>query len=140
MMLPATLRSHYENNGGAITVAATNLAPRWGYSGTVKGVFHHETFEIWIDYRNVAKASVLHEMGHYMEQTLGFVAESSDFQSIYACEVNTFRFIWSCSTANTASAHEYFAEAFRVCIERPSLMQQNCPQTYTFLMDCAYSL
>ena len=140
MMIPANLRSHYENNGGAITVAATNLAPRWGYSGTVKGVFHHETFEIWIDYRNVAKMSVLHEMAHYLDQMLGFIADGGEFYSIWSSEANTFRSVWSCSTANTSTPHEYFVEAFKACITNPSLMQQNCPQTYTFLMDCAYSL
>ena len=140
MMVPANIRTHFENNGGSATVSATSIGPRFGWGGTIKGLFFHETNTIWIDNREVGKGALLHEMGHYLEQELGFVAESGEFHSIYTNEVGTLRSVWSCSAANTASAHEYFAECFHVCLVRPDLMQKHCPQTYSFIMACANRL
>ena len=143
LMTPANVRSHFENNGGTITVAATKLFPRfehWGVPATWSGFFNFETNSIWLEYKSCPAVEVLHEMGHYTEKAVGYAADNGEFSNIYTYEADVFRSVWSCSIENTATTREYFAEAFRVCIQYPGLMQKYCPQTYSFIMDCARSL
>ena len=140
LMTPANVRSHFESNGGTAIVAATSLGPRWGYGNNISALLDHASITIWIDYRNISQSSVLHEMGHYVDLALGYITNSYEFATIYASEAPAFRSVWDCSSENTASTCEYFAEAFEVCIKNPGLMQKYCPQTYTFIMDCARSL
>ena len=140
MMVPANVREHFESNGCSVTVSAISVGPRFGWPYSVRAVFDHETLDIWIDYRNVCKQCVIHEMGHYLDQMLGFIANSSEFSSIHANEINSFRSFWSCLSINSATPHEYFAEAYKVCFISPGLMQKYCPQTYAFLMDCSNQL
>ena len=101
-------------------VAVTN------YQGTKK--------ECSINISEKDSTAVLHEMGHFIDYYCGFLSKTDGFQSIWGSELEAFKAFHYTADANTSTVNEYFAESFQVFIESPDELQENCPQSYNYII------
>ena len=135
MMIPENVRNNFVSAGWTVRVTTQNLGQL--YDGTNRSILGLTFFDkkiIYIDDREAAKSSVIHEMGHYIDYCFGFVSSSNEFVEIYNSEVEVFKTIHTTHSNNIATAKEYFAEAYQVSILRPQEMIDACPRTYEFVM------
>ena len=138
--LPENVRQYFQQSGWKITVSGTSLGPRWGYSYSILALTVYGDKQIWIDNRNEAKSSIVHETGHFIDYTQGFTSSSQTFSDIYSAEMVGFCAYHKTHVNNTNTAMEYFAEAFQQCVYDPSGMATACPQTYNYIMNIVNSL
>lgn len=133
--VPIAIRKNFEQNGGTVTVAS-HLSAVCGYPYSIRGIiyYYYPGAKIMIDNRQVAEPEIVHEMGHYLDMICGTPSSRADFAAIHSAELGSFRQHWSTHPNNTATPIEYFAEAFKACIERPDMMMQYCPQSYGYIM------
>lgn len=132
--VPENVRMHFQTGGWTLLVSAQPLAQRIpGYGNSILGFTDSDCKTIFIDNREKAIASVVHEMGHYIDWANGLPSESDEFLSIYNTEVVTFCSIHSTHSANTSTPMEYFAEFYEVMIRNPESVAKDCPQTYEFV-------
>lgn len=77
------------------------------------------------------KFATIHEFGHYLDRSKGYISMSYEFQKIYNAEDRIF-----CENigraSNTESCIEYFAESFACYVNDDGKMRELCPLT------CAY--
>lgn len=133
MKAPLKLRELFESSGWKIIISNTSLKQRFGYEFSILALTLLQEKEIYIDNRENAKNSILHELGHFVDYSLGFVSSSDEFVSIYEEEVNNFVSFWKTHKNNTSTPIEYFAEAYQVLIVQPDRLIENCPKTVGFL-------
>lgn len=138
--IPENVRNYFQNSGWHITVSASSLGPRYGYPYSILALTVYDEHQIWIDDRNSAKDSVVHEIGHFIDYTSGWTSDTLEFSDIYAVEKDAFCMYHGTHQNNTNTALEYFAESFQQCIYNPVGMQTACPQTYTYIMTIVNSL
>lgn len=138
--IPENVRNYFQNSGWHITVSASSLGPRYGYTFSILALTVYDDHQIWIDNRNSAKDAIVHEVGHFIDYTQGWSSSTSEFLEIYAAEKEAFCMYHSTHQNNTSTAIEYFAESFQQCVYDPAGMQAACPRTYTYIMTIANSL
>lgn len=115
-----------------------------------KAVVNYEKNVICLDANNLSyRDSIYHEIGHAVDNSLGFISESSEFQSIYEREVANFRSNIS-EYRYTRDKHgvpvreadwftvvenptEYFAESFNAYFLQRDILKESCPETYEYL-------
>lgn len=79
------------------------------------------------------RAAVVHEMGHFLHQMIGFPAQ---FDAIFDAEAESARPVLR--DYSLTSSAEYFADCFRLWIERPSErgdLRERAPRTYAFFSE-----
>lgn len=72
--------------------------------------------------------TTIHECGHALDNTLGIVSSSADFQSIYASEGKTMY-----KTADVHDASEWFSECLVYYIQSPAILKQTAPNSYNYM-------
>ena len=74
---------------------------------------------------------MLHEIGHAVDQELGFPATNdTSTVGVYQEEVGSFCNNFPTHSNNIATSHEYYAEAFECYIKNGGKLSQSCPGTY----------
>lgn len=91
-----------------------------------------------IDIKNnegLVRSSIVHEMGHFFDCSLGFISESDGFiNDIYPSEKDNFKYTYTTKSKHEISdVYEYFASTFDEYITNPDNLEQCCPRTYEFL-------
>ena len=91
-----------------------------------------------IDIKNnegLIKRSIVHEIGHFFDCSLGFISESDEFlNDIYPSEKDNFKYTYTTKSKHEISdVYEYFASTFDEYITNPDNLEQCCPRTYEFL-------
>lgn len=91
-----------------------------------------------IDIKNnegLIKSSIVHEIGHFFDCSLGFISESDEFlNDIYPSEKDNFKYTYTTKSKHEISdVYEYFASTFDEYITNPDNLEQCCPRTYEFL-------
>lgn len=140
--VPENVRLHFESNGWNIICTTQHLGEKFYgdsdlYIQAVNSVLDKQ---IWVEARDAAMTSIVHELGHYIDFNCNWVSDSEEFDLIYAEEVQFFKSIVSTHENNTNTASEYFAEAYAISIEYPDLMRQYCPKTFEYVMRYSNSL
>lgn len=109
----------------------------FGYSN-ICGITHTNTKRILIEAKESKfRRSVVHEIGHALDDYLGFVSTSNEFQEIYETEKNDFKVTGFTSYGHHKSnAMEYFAEAFQMYVYDAGTLQSSAPKTYEFIKSC----
>ena len=138
--VPENIRNNFENSGWNITVANSSIAGRFGYGYPIQALIRYGDKVIWIDNRYIASTAIVHEMGHYIDYSLGFISSRPEFITIYAEEVPKFCAYHSTHENNTNSASEYFAESFQQYVLDPVGLATACPKTFIFIQNCVNSL
>lgn len=139
-MIPSNVREVFINSGSTITVV-NNL----GYLGlshfyiTTEG---NRYVHIEIDYRDKARDTIIHEVGHFLSWylALDLNGTSSEFYGIWEEEYQNILSIDKTDINNINTAHEYFAESFAMSILKPDLMKNTCPKTYDYVWSCINSV
>lgn len=131
-MIPAQLRTDFEEAGWHIEVAASSIGPRYGYS-SIMGLTIPSEKKIVIDCREKCAAAIRHEMGHFLDLAVNFeYSNSSEFVEIWNSEMWNFASSHSTHQNNYNTSIEYFAESFSVYLANPGLLYNCCPDTYNY--------
>lgn len=141
LMIPNNVRQNYEENGWAVYVTTENLGQKYfGRKMSILALTVTEEKAIYIDDHEKAARSVIHEMGHYIDYSFGFISSTDEFSSIFREEAEKFRSIHYTHINNTCTELEYFAESYLVMITEPDILIEYCPKTYEFLKKYSYAL
>ena len=116
--VPENVKVHFTNNGWHIYVTQMNLASTYfPQYNSVQGCTMYGEARIYIEDRDSAVSSVVHEMGHYIDHVTGYPSLSAEFADIYNAEVATFK----AGIPNSSSVRdqmEFFAETFHyLCLD-----------------------
>lgn len=81
--------------------------------------------------------TVLHEYGHALDKALKFnhISKTDEFKQIYLNEKANFK-VDENRDYYVEDITEYFAQAFAEYIQNPQRLQDNTPETYTFIENC----
>lgn len=136
-VVPECIREHFAENEWVIRLSHTNLGEKY-FKGelSVLAVTVLSEQSIYLDASKNSEESVIHEMGHYLDYSLGFLSQSEEFKRIHSLELNSFRNIHYTHIHNTETELEYFAEAFQTLLLEPQNVAMNCPETYGFITAC----
>lgn len=137
-MLPKSIQDSFEQDGWKIIISAYPINTLVTAEDSMIAVAQHDTHIIYI-YKDYAYEGVLlHEVGHYVDSTKGFV--SSKIQDIRLRERSSLMDLETTLTNtddayehNTENASEYFATAFAVYILMPDELYERCPDTYEYI-------
>lgn len=121
--IPQNIRTYVESLGWKYVCSDNNFGAQYGYTGSILALSVYDEKLIYIDNRQKAEDAIIHEVGHALDWSLGFISYQQEFLNIFYAEVETFRTIDQTHANNTASTIEYFAEAFAFSILNPTLMQ-----------------
>lgn len=139
--IPENVRSSFQKNGWQIVCTSEDLGDKFFSSQvTVQAVADKGSKTIYVEAREAAMTSILHEIGHYIDWECGWVSSTKEFLSIYKSEVDVFKSVVTTNDNNTSSATEYFAEAYQVYLEYPELLSKYCPNTYSYVVGYSESL
>lgn len=140
--VPENVRLNFQNNGWSIVCTSQHLGTKF-YGDpdlSVQAVNSTSLRQIWVESREVAMSSIVHELGHYIDYTCNWASSTKEFKGIYREEVESFKSIVTTHDNNTNTESEYFAESYAVSVEYPDLMMQYCPKTYEYVMRYSNSL
>ena len=111
--VPENSKAAFVNRGWHVYVTQMNLASTFfpGVYGSVRACTVYGSKAIYVEDRDNACSSIVHEMGHFLDNQCGTPSLSSEFADIYNAEVNTFK----AGISNASSVRdpmEFFAETF----------------------------
>lgn len=137
--IPENVRARFEDFNGVLSITNENLGEKFYSNSDMKIVavtnYQGTKKECSINISEKDSTAVLHEMGHFVDYYCGFLSKTDDFQSIWGSELEAFKAFHYTADANISTANEYFAESFQVFIESPNELQENCPQSYAYIVD-----
>lgn len=125
-MIPANIRTAFESIGGTVCKSPTQIVLDAFPGASVLGYINYEEMTIYIDSRDSANSSVVHEMGHWMDNynTLGYLtlSDSEEWLNLY----NTYWTDWYSKCGGSISNYnvpdEGFAECFQIYILKPYIL------------------
>lgn len=133
----ASVRNRLQREGWVIYITEENLSVKFDYNVSVLAVTYMNldtnVREIYISNRSKADKAIVHEIGHAIDYTLGFLSETQEFGIIYQEEVSSFAAWHSTHSNNYNTASEYFAESYQEYVLHPVEMQTYCPKTYEYI-------
>lgn len=132
LAVPEKVRNAFETNGFIIKMTGWDVqeeayAPYGGYLGygQVQAVLDYERKMLFVndEYPN----SILHEMGHFINNYLHLYSAHTENKKIYhseACKISSYAEV---------NDREFFAEAFRLYISDPQILKLISPDTYNMV-------
>lgn len=134
-VVPSNLLDKFSNSGWRMYCTTKNLDRTYfgGQFGAVMGVTLYDEHLIYIEDRTDAVTeSPVHEFGHYLDWSLGFISNKPEFVGIFNNEQGTFRRIYGVPSYFTYE--ELYAEAFwRYLTSNRNTFRSNCPQLADFI-------
>lgn len=135
--VPENIKEKLENEGWNIHITNKNLADEFKVEGydKISGLTVYEEKNIYVEARSTAiKSSLIHEIGHAIDSSSGFISQNNDFNDIYKNEQNSFVESGNeDSSYGTTSNIEYFAESFNQFIQYPQQQNENTPETFKYM-------
>lgn len=138
--IPENIRNHLESNGWRYICTDRNFGRENGFKGSILALTEWKDRIIYIDNRDAAEKSILHEVGHAVDKENLAPSVSQDFTAIFNSEKCAFCSVWNTDHNNTDTSVEYFAECFYVYFANPEILSASCPVTYAFIDSIAKSL
>lgn len=133
-LLPEKMRNKLIDNGWKFKVVShSKLKEVSGVDRSILGFTEPKDYAVYIDNREAAKNTILHESFHALDISCSFSSKSNEFGAIYKEELQAFRGIHSTSDYNVNTSTEYYAEAGQVYILNPEKLKKACPKTYDWL-------
>lgn len=134
--VPANVLNRFYADNWGFSLTTDNLSDRF-YGGAytyVRAVTERQTKTVWMAQNDEAiRLSAIHELGHYVDLTLGWPHESDDFTAIFRNEKYSFTVVNGSTEQASTSPVEYFAEAFQETILHPENVQEHAPRTYAYM-------
>ena len=129
----------FENGGFLIKMTEWDVAeeayePYGGYLGIgrIKAVTDYERKMIYVN--DEWPNAVIHEMGHYVNDALGMYSSRPENRKLFRKEAGKI------SLYAQSNDREYFAEAFRLYITEPVLLQMISPESFAMVERAASSI
>ena len=129
MSIPENIRFRFEAEGFRIRMTEWDItkeayAPYGGYhgAGKVRAVFDFERKMLYVN--DEWPGAVVHEMGHYVNDTLGIFSNRGENRMLYETEAEKI------SNYAEENDREYFAEVFRLYVAEPQLLRLISPSSY----------
>ena len=129
LSIPETIRFRFEKEGFRIKMTEWDItkeayAPYGGYQGMgkVRAVFDFERKMLYVN--DEWPGAVVHEMGHYVNDTLGMFSSLAENRKLYETEAGKI------SSYAKENDREYFAEVFRLYVTEPQLLKLISPSSY----------
>lgn len=138
--IPENIRHHLESNGWRYICTDRNFGRENGFKGSILALTEWKDRIIFIDNRDAAEKSILHEVGHAIDKENLSPSVSQDFTAIFNSEKCAFCSVWNTNHNNTDTSVEYFAECFYVYFANPEILSASCPATYAFIDNIAKSM
>lgn len=139
-LIPENVRTHFENSGWGIYAIKNLGQKKYDKKISILALTIVDEKAIYIDNREKAVNSVIHEIGHYIDFSYGFISQSAEFNEIFNEEMPVFIKLHKTNKANTNTPVEYFAEFFEVMMIEPELVMTKCPKTFGFIETCVENL
>lgn len=128
-LIPENIRTAFEKNGFRIKMTEWDVAeeaysPYGGYHGfgRVKAVMDYERKIIYVN--DEWPNAILHEMGHYVNDSLGMYSSRPENREIFQKEAAKI------SSYAQSNDREYFAEVFRLYVTEPALLEMISPESF----------
>lgn len=138
--IPENIRNHLENKGWRYICTDRNFGKQNGFKDSILALTEWKDRIIYIDNRDAAEKSILHEVGHAVDKENLVPSVSQNFTAIFNSEKCAFCSVWNTDHNNTDTSMEYFAECFYVYFANPEILSASCPATYAFIDSIAKSL
>lgn len=138
--IPENIRNHLESNGWRYICTDRNFGRENGFKGSILALTEWKDRIIYIDNRDAAEKSILHEVGHAIDKENLAPSVSQDFTAIFNSEKCAFCSVWNTNHNNKDTSVEYFAECFYVYFANPEILSASCPATYAFIDNIAKSM
>ena len=141
--IPYNVRKRLINDGWQLYVTDKNIAQSFffGQYSSVAGVtVYYKNLIYFEDRQSAINISIAHEVGHAIDQTLGFVSNTEEFINIYNQEKDNFIEVDGDGSQAKGSVSEYFAESIQQYIYHNDSLKKNSPQTYEFIKNAINSL
>lgn len=129
LKVPEKIRKIFESEGFKIKMSEDDIvyeayAPYGGYKGIgqIKAVLDYERKMLYVN--DEWPESIIHEMGHFVNDYLEMYSTLPRNRKIYFNEINKISFYAE------ENDREFFAEAFRLYITEPMLLQLISPEIY----------
>lgn len=127
--IPEMIRIRFEKEGFRIRMTEWDItkeayAPYGGYQGMgkVRAVFDFERKMLYVN--DEWPGAVIHEMGHYVNDTLEMFSSRKENRELYETEAAKI------SSYAKENDREYFAEVFRLYVTEPQLLKLISPSSY----------
>lgn len=137
--IPEVARNKFEDFGGVLSITNENLGEKFFNDSSKRIVavtsYKGSSKECSINIGTKDATAVLHEMGHFIDYVCGYLSDTKEYKDIWGSEVAAFKSFHYTADENTNTANEYFAESFQVYIESPNELQDNCPQSYGYIVN-----
>ena len=130
--MPDNVREYVKNAGWSYEIVSGNLGARYGYK-SILGITIPDEKIVYIDNRDKAETSIIHETGHIIDYSLNWASNGDAFESIFQFEHNNLPKFMNTHKNNYNTSVEYFAESFRAYVQYPALLEKYCPDTYNFM-------
>lgn len=138
LKVPEKIRNVFENEGFRIKMTEWDVTeeaydPYGGYHGVgeVKAVFDYERKMLYIN--DEWPWEIVHEMGHFVNDYLGMYSSLQENKEIYSTESEKLSYYAE------SNDREFFAEAFRLYVLEPQLLQVISPKTYVMMREALLS-
>lgn len=134
--LPEGIITSFYENGGEIHIVddiedlfeiPKNLLP----FGILSGCYLPDKNDIYLRYVYSSKSDVIHELGHYVENTNNLV--DNNFEKIFEEEKNIYKDKFDTTDYPLTSSKEYFAACFKSYFISNDKLKDSCPKTYDFI-------
>ena len=129
MSIPESIRFRFETEGFRIRMTEWDIteeayAPYGGYHGTgkVRAVFDFKRKMLYVN--DEWPGAVVHEMGHYVNDTLSMFSSREENRMLYETEAGKI------SSYARENDREYFAEVFRLYVTEPQILKLISPSSY----------
>lgn len=140
--LPKGLLENFVNDGWSIYVTDKNIDSTFfgGQYGSVMGATLEDLSTIYIEQRSKAiDESTIHEFGHYIDDTEGYLSDTPEFAQIYNAE--SAAFVNAFNVNFYYDVHEFWADGFyRYYDGERDTLQRSCPQLYSYIENTVNSL
>jgi len=137
-LVPAEQIKFLKSKGWKIELTSEDLAKKYGYSDKICGITVYNDKVIYISaYEYAIRRSTIHEIGHAIAASLGWVEETEEFIEIFEAEKEQFTDCCSIGDGHEISdKYEYFASVYQNMILDYEATKAEVPRTVAYIEDC----
>lgn len=139
--IPEPIMQQFQKCGWHMYVTDADINERFyhGKYSTVLGTTQYADKTIFIaDTSDAAKDSTIHEIGHFVDYSNGFLSDQEEFKELYFSDVQNY--IKSYNAVCVRDRKELFAEVFWQYLIDPSKLQLISPSLYSYMKNTIQSI
>lgn len=138
--IPESIMEQFQKNGWHIYVTDADINQKFyqGKYSTVLGTTQYADKKIYIaNTSQAATESTIHEVGHFVDYSNGFLSDQEKFKELYLSEVRIY--IKAYDAACVRDRKESFAEVFWQYLTNPSKLQLETPGLYFYMKNTLHT-